>query len=273
MKRYFITKLLAISGMLMAMQCLSCDSDSEDTIKPECIDGFRQCTDIDYVGHYRICENHHWSEYQVCPGNLMCDDDVSCQAYSPNNPQPAVECLAHAPSECDNGVLKYCEDNRWAYAPCVSGACRDEHSCAETCDDGEIRCFEPPDSPIGMLAKCQDTYWIEDEVCPSVSCSESRTSCGECMNGTYSTSTYGYVEYCHRGKLILMDCTSGFEYDPPLLCVGPCEHSGSSICWENKKRDDIYFGESYHCIEGEWVHTECSGPCNAEGTDCAEPAE
>ena len=269
MKNYYITKLLTMTGIWMAMQCLSCDSDTDNLTHYECIDGFRQCADIDNVGHFRICESHRWSDYQVCPGQLACKDDVSCMPYySLEHPQPADECDPGVPDECNEGLLKYCYEGRWAYLQCFSGVCQDAHSCAKRCEDGEFRCFEPPNSTVGMIVKCAEGVWVEDEVCGGASC-KSDTECGQCTNtaaALYST----WVDYCQRGTDVEVQCTHG-EIDGKFsLCTGSCNDSSEGFCREYLKLDNDYIGESYQCIDGEWVRTECNGPCNADSTGCAE---
>jgi hypothetical protein len=265
------TKMLcaACVCMLMAILVISCESDSAE--RAECYDGFRKCMDVGSVGRYQICENHKWSDPKPCPGMLSCQDDESCQPYNPDiDPQPTEyeTCNEDDQTSCHKGILRICYYGIWAYTPCESGMCQNDIVCAEKCEEGAVKCMELGDSLYGILAKCRNGVWVEEDSCGHSSC-KSDTECGECTN-TSAALYRTWVDYCHRGTMFHVECNDDDVVGGSKLCTGECDGSQPDFCWEYLKKDGVYLGESYKCIKGEWVKKACGGSCNADNTDCAQ---
>ena len=262
---------LACAFLLLATGITSCESDSEGRLD-ECTDGYRECLDVNNIGRYRICENHKWSDYSACPGLLSCKDAQSCMPYTAviDTREPVYQrCDADEETTCISGNLKVCMYGLWVFTPCESGVCLDAHKCAEKCEDGRVKCQEPPGSAYGMMTTCTGGVWVETDACDSTSC-KSDTECGSCTN-MVAGYTLGYpAVYCQRGIDKELSCPAGNVEGKFWLCAGKCDGSQADFCWERGKIDNTYYGDAYKCINGEWVKQDCNGPCNADSTDCAQ---
>ena len=182
-----------VNGQFQKM--LQCPTECKQTgNKAQCQatcsnEGEKKCSNVNHIGIFSECKNGVVND-SPCLGNVLCKSNTECG-----------ECK-HGETLCENSTEKRCVDGEWISNPCPNGNSCSGNQCGE-CKNESITYGDLPTLQC-QAYKCLNGVWNAASICANnYSCTHtdnSTTTCGSCINYTFSTSEKTLFT-CLNGKL------------------------------------------------------------------------
>ncbi len=220
----------------------------------DCVSSETQCANRDGIGYLKRCQlDETWSAESACP------DDVSCDAQG-------IGCgfCKNGSHVCDGEtVSKKCENGTWIQDDCGVNSCDVTTGECGNCTNGDLKCEDDDVSKVGVIKKCTNGVWGEQNRCENggnqFSCNAAGTDCGDCLNADTKCEEEagaGKEFVCSGGVWEDSKICKDAVNDLPLSCDG--KTCGDCLNASTKcENDENGVGSSYVCSAGVWNGGVC----------------